>query len=155
MIESRTPNPETNTMNKQIQELASALSLVLDGSAAAFTLAREKLDKLLAEPEPEYRPLEEGEIIREGDEYLPHCSDEWRKTGCVGDAFQLTLRGGKHFPHRRPIANDSIISEPEPQYRILNPGERIQEGDEYSYGDGWEATRNAGGSVITYRRRIN
>jgi hypothetical protein len=56
-----------------------------------------------SEPPADYRPLIDGEIIAEGDEFQYDTGD-WRPTGCAGMTYKLGPRSGilHHAPHRRP-----------------------------------------------------
>lgn len=217
-------------MKQELKDIASILSTVLDfvgnevivdrrvaeSYHASFTDAREKLDKLLAEPEPaaepEYRMLEVGETLQAGDEVQ---LSGW--VPILPDLVGLAVTGAGPIPvgyYRRPVANDSIISEPKlklevgkhyvlrngdvvgpleprpnavyypfafggrcwttdgmyntvvqphsldivseyvPEYRILNPGEPIQAGDEISCdGESWRPVFLARAEAC--RRRIN
>jgi hypothetical protein len=84
--------------------------------------------------EPQYRILEEGEPIQDGDEFrLPKISDKWESTKSVKSTFEGVAKknilspsqGGGTYEFRRPIRVET------PGYRYLDVGEKIVEGDEY------------------------
>lgn len=79
----------------------------------------EKVHGLLAESE--WRILEKGEIIQEGDEYFN--SSKWCPTESAGAVLN------DYMKYRRRITQET-------EYRILEKGEIIQEGDEVQLHDG-------------------
>lgn len=81
-------------------------------------------------PGPGYRLLERGEIIVKGDEYLWHGN--WmERTLAVGDSFDP----GHHMVTRRLCIFEEkprcLNADPGEGYRLLQPGERIEAGDEW------------------------
>jgi len=82
----------------------------------------------------EWRIVNLGEMTQDGDEYL--MDHIWHPLPCHHMHCRLE---SAHLIHRRRIAK------PEPQYRMLEAGEVIQEGDEWLSGSGnWAKTNFAG-----------
>jgi len=101
----------------------------------------------------EYRILEVGELIQEGDEFYVESVDIWFPTNIVN----MLVRNTNEAKYRRKVEPvETPAEEPEQpvetEYRFLKEGETIQEGDEY-YGDNgkWYATGLTGyRSVLGY-----
>lgn len=107
-----------------------------------------------AKPEQQYRILESGELLQAGDEINHPCWDnEWIKA--VFEPGEKASRSQSN-QYRRQIKPG-----PEQEYRILEVGERIEDGDEFkSKAGGWRAGRDIGHYVTEsdfgrYRRPIN
>lgn len=127
---------------------------------------------------PEYRPLVPGELIREGDVYF--SCDEWYiqyfrpLPESLLDALKdlIALGYNERFPKwdqwEETIAAQELVNEitTAGRYRMLKPGEIIQEGDEVkkaNYSPRWSKSVALGrlvesqmtGPVLSYRRFIN
>lgn len=122
-----------------------------DGTIGDTVLALKvyPLVKQLAE-QAEYRILELGEVIQQGDEY--HCMGIWKPhTDCIGEKV-----GPSILITRRKL---QVTKPEEPvNYRLLNLGEVVEEGDEF-YENQWKSLTASAGYVITphhypFRRKI-
>jgi len=95
---------------------------------------------VLVEPvavDPEWRLLEIGEVIREGDEH--DLNSQWgRVTGAIGSKKMVG-----HLPIRRRVRIES------PGWRYMDAGEVVQAGDEIKMTSGsWDkVSHSAGGKV--------
>lgn len=106
--------------------------------------------------EPKYRMLERGEAIQTGDQYESPCfPGMWENVNRIGYIFCLE----RYLPHRRLV----VVKVAEPQYRNLEHGETIQEGDEFHHqarpAGEWVPTRSIGTNFnaeggLTYRRAL-
>jgi len=113
------------------------------------------VDKLVP-VEAGYRLLEVGESIQEGDEFYVESVDEWFFTH-IG---HLSLHNTGATKYRRKVGSIKDPAPVETEYRLLEVGEFIKEGDEYYCGlfRNWQATNSYGGLVYTsevkYRRKV-
>ena len=88
--------------------------------------------------EPEYRMLQEGELIKAGDQYFA-WDGKWETAPDLGRTWKSSI----YVPHRRLVKHEETkASEPADTrvtagegYRLLNVGEHEQEGDEYYNAD--------------------
>ena len=90
---TRMSKPSTFWMDSVIPPHVCALNRAMDGTC--FRCGNK---------EPEYRMLEEGEIIEDGDEYTKD-GDIWSKSECMGVRYNRTSFSSPigHFQHRRKI----------------------------------------------------
>lgn len=123
------------------------------GRADEAAPAGPDLDRPFEYPETcgeDYRYLVKGEQMLAGDEYFSRCFGGWRPISTINEAYD----GSGRF--RRKV--EPVAEAPEAQeYRLLERGEVIQEGDEMLYpGDGWHDARIVGQKVnfATFRRRV-
>ena len=91
-----------------------------------------KMDKSTPIPYTEYRFLEVGELIQDGDQFYAESIDHWFFTS-VG---HMSLHNTEACKYRRKVEPVEIPAEEpeqpvETEYRFLKAGERIQEGDQY------------------------
>lgn len=101
--------------------------------------------------QPRYRMLEEGEIVRDGDEFF---HSKWRPvTLFIGGTWLKS-----HLPHRRKL--DTEAPDETDLYRLLKDGEKIRSGDEFTHdgGDTWMPATGAGcysgNPHMPHRRRL-
>ena len=111
-----------------------------------------KMDKPI--PYTEYRLLEVGELIQDGDEFYSETADMWFSTN-IGNTLTKSTSATKH---RRKV---ETVEEPIPytEYRLLKEGEIIQEGDEFlrPSSNEWECTTRVGCTntgAVNYRRKV-
>jgi hypothetical protein len=83
--------------------------------------------------ETEYRFLKEGEIIQEGDEY--YTNHWWYPTSY--NSYEECPVSPYPSLYRRKVEPEQPV---ETEYRFLEMGELIQEGDEYYGGNRWYTT---------------
>ena len=85
---------------------------------------------------PRYRMLEEGEIVRDGDEFF---HSKWRPVTLFIGGIWLK----SHLPHRRKL--DTEAPADTKRYRMLEKGERYLAGDEWQSDDGkWNNAEHYG-----------
>lgn len=91
----------------------------------------EHLAKSIEQPEPQWRTLKEGEYIQPGDQWNRYA-DEWVTTECAGDMVDESAEG----TYRRRVDAPTLeqiraaVVEAPKQYRLLQPGEVVQPGDQ-------------------------
>ena len=90
---TRMTKPSTFWMDGVIPPHVCALNRAMDGTCFRC-----------GDKEPEYRMLEEGEVIEDGDEFTKG-DDIWLKSQCEGSRFCRTSFGrpAGNFQHRRKI----------------------------------------------------
>jgi hypothetical protein len=109
----------------------------------------------------EYRILEVGELIQEGDEFYAESVDMWFPTN-IGN---MLIRNNDANVYRRKVEPVEIPDEEpeqpvETEYRFLKEGEIVQEGDEYYTNHWWYPTTYSSYQECTastsnaYRRKV-
>jgi len=78
--------------------------------------------------ETEYRILEVGEPIQEGDEYFTRSYGDWRIAEVHTESKAVVGYNG--LPYRRKVGSIKDPAPVETEYRFLEVGEAVQEGDE-------------------------
>jgi hypothetical protein len=146
-----TPLQDATALTERIQDMlhhAPEGSQELAICAEALSHLQHCCDALAKLPEPQYRMLEVGERIEEGDEFKYHNGLWCEVLNSVGTKLNFAPKGC----FRRRI-------KPNPQYRMLEVGEMIQEGDQFYMGV-WLPVEYAIGHELRpewvgeYRRRI-
>lgn len=80
-----------------------------------------------AEAEGTWRPLQDGEVIAEGDQWFDRGTKAWGPVGwSIGKTFGPPYYGDR--TRRRVVAQRPT---PEPGFRLLGPSDVLQEGDRY------------------------
>lgn len=115
----------------------SMLTLIVGKSSVT---ALKSAPKASVQVDPEWRLLEIGEVIREGDEY---CNGYWKWRFCIDYMIDQTI-GKFHCSLRRRVRIES------PGWRYLDAGETVQAGDEIAMRGSmaWESANLSTGSKV-------